>query len=231
MYVTYFDEVKANPQNGQHCYFVGGISVPMDQIGAVEREMNALSIDIFGSTDLTTNTEFHASHIYRGKGPFKGMDARKRIEILDRLAQIIAGNEGIKRVYAAIETRKLYNPDKAPEYAFLHFCERVQMLMGKTKTSILIGDLDDEQAKNMIRDFSTYRARGTPWDFGIQIESIVDSVHFARSHHSRMIQLADAYLFLITHRWGSRTGWMADALTALIAGKELYTHRVKVWPS
>jgi hypothetical protein len=87
-------------------------------------------------------------------------------------------------------------------------------------------------SKKMIQDFSRYRASGTFWDYGIKIKNVVDTVHFARSHHSRMLQLADVYLFYVTHMYSkSRTGWMADELRNKLAGKNLYAHKYKVWPS
>jgi hypothetical protein len=36
MYVTYFDEVKADPAQGQNSYWIGGICVSMDHIAGLE---------------------------------------------------------------------------------------------------------------------------------------------------------------------------------------------------
>lgn len=227
MHVTYFDEVKANPGNGQHHYFVGGLSIPIDRIRAVEEKINNLADEIFGTTELRADTEFHAAYIYFRKGPFKGFEAEQRIALLGRLARIIAEEEEIRRVYSAIDVSKLKAPERAAEFAFAYFCERVEML---NRTTLLIGDLDDEQAKSMIADFARFRARGTPWDHGIKVEKLVDAVHFARSHHSRMIQLADTYLFAATHRTSGRKGWMAEALTKELSGLDLWPNRYKLWP-
>jgi hypothetical protein len=228
--VTYFDEVKANPQNGQHWYVVGGLSVPIDDIPRLEERVNALSEEVFDTRDLTPASEFHAAHIYFGKGVFRKMDVERRVDILAQLGRVIAEADGTKRVYAAINTPKLYKAADAPEYAFAHFCERVEMSLERGTKTILIGDQDDQHARAMIADFARYRTNGTPWDFGIQIKGIVDAVHFCRSHHSRMIQLADAYLFLETHGWGSRKGWMADMLRDKLEGVDLHAHRYKDWP-
>lgn len=231
MYVTYFDEVKADPGNGQTSYFIGGLCVPMERIGPIEKRLNDLANRIFGTTDLTPDTEFHASDIYRRKGAFKSIgDASERVGIIIELAKIIADEDAVKRVFAAIDTTRLYNPDHGAQFAFAHFCERVQMAVGRQNSSIMIGDLDDAHAKNMIRDFAKFRANGTPWEYGVEITSIVDSVHFGRSHHSRMIQLADAYLFTLSHRSGSRKGWMAEKLTKELESLDLFPHRYKVWP-
>src|ERR1700730_13320023 len=195
MYVTYFDEVKSDPKQGQDAFWVGGICVAMDHIAGLEAQVNAISQELFNSVELTTDTEFHAKCIYFGKHPFKGWRPEKRLKTLLRLVDIIAQPNVVRRVYAKMNTPKLLAPHKAPEFAFAHFCERVQMLVGKTTKTLLIGDMDAQQANATIREFSQYRVKGTPWEYGIEMGSIVDCVHFAHSHHSRMIQLADIYLF------------------------------------
>jgi hypothetical protein len=215
----------------QDSYWIGGISVPMEDIAAIEGQVNKLAEEVFGSTELTPETEFHCKALYHAKFPFKGMKIEKRIEILGRLVDILAESPVIKRVYAKVLTPNLQTSKKPHEIAFAFFCERVQMLV-KPETTILIGDQDDELVKKMIQDFSRYRASGTFWDYGIKIKNIVDTVHFARSHHSRMLQLADVYLFYITHMHSnSRQGWMADELRKKLAGKNLYPNEYKVWPS
>jgi hypothetical protein len=99
VYVTYFDEVKA--VNNQTIYWVGGVSVAMDQIQSVEAEVTDLAQELFGSIELTPETEFHANFIYGGKGPFKGMSVKNRGS--GSSADILSRNEMVKRVYAAID--------------------------------------------------------------------------------------------------------------------------------
>jgi hypothetical protein len=229
MFVTYFDEVKAQPTQGQNYYFVGGICVPMDKIMEVEGHLNDLATELFGSADLTPESCFHARLIHFKKGPFSGMDFPARLDVLKRLTQILA-DAPVRRVYVAIDYEKLKAKRKIAEIAFAHFCERVELAMGTNEHTILIGDLDNQEFKNMIADFARYRVKGTPWDWGIKISSIVDSVHFARSHHSRMIQLADIYLYTVSHRYGSRKGGFADAYSKVLAEFNLFPTRYKVWP-
>lgn len=206
MYVAYFDEVKANPKAGNHCYFVGGIVVKMGDIAGLEAMMTKLSEDIFETSDLLTETEFHASHLYFAKSHFRGMPIEKRLEIFRRLGEILNHRDKIKLVYACINTDKLYSGTNAAEQAFMHFVERVHLSVEKDSCALLIGDLDDQQARNMVSDFSRYRTRGTNSKYGVQIDRVVDSVHFSRSHHSRMIQLADVYLFFLSGMHQPRTG-------------------------
>jgi hypothetical protein len=233
MYVTYFDEVKANPANGQNGYFFGGLSAQMSEIPAIEAEMNKLAETVFGSKDLTTSTEFHATDIWHRKGPFKNMDAKQRLDILEALMTILVSHqESLKRVYSEIFTDRLKTDKKPGEIAFSFFCERVQYLMNSLKsTTILIGDQDDENFRKMISDFATYRAKGTFWSYGVEITSVVDTVHFARSHHSRMIQLADYYVFHVSFWTSGKRGWMADEYKKRCAGRLFpLANRYKPWP-
>lgn len=82
----------------------------------------------------------------------------------------------------------------------------------------------------MVNDFSRFRQRGTPWAYGIELKSVVDSVHFCRSHHSRLLQLADIYMFIVSGWYGGRKGWMKEALGKALEGMDLYAHRYKEWP-
>src|SRR5258708_13201319 len=127
MYVGYFDVVKADREQGRNNYLVAGLIIPMDEIGIIEGQITALAEELFQSKDLTKDTEFHADSIYRAKDNFRGKTMADRATIIGRLAKIIGENEYISKVYAAIDSAKIFNPDQAAEFAFAHFLERVQM--------------------------------------------------------------------------------------------------------
>jgi hypothetical protein len=231
-FVTYFDEIKPDAKAGRHEYVVGGLVIPFGQIKPLEKVVSELAVEIFGTSEMTPLTEFHAAHIYFGKGAFKGKPAERRIEVLSRLGGIIhdARAQGVGQVYGCANSDLIHSTDPA-KTAFAFFCERVQAFVGGNADTLLIGDLDGEESRQMIRDFSRYRIDGkTPWDYGAPIPSIIDSVHFAHSHHSRLLQLADAYLFLLTRNWGSKTGWMLTSLNKACEGQNLFPDRYKEWP-
>lgn len=95
------------PQNGQNHYIVAGLVVPADLIGQLETAVTDLSEKYFGTRELVTSSEFHASYCYFGKSHFEGRPMAERIEILAELLKIISEADGLKRVYAAIDTAKL----------------------------------------------------------------------------------------------------------------------------
>ena len=88
MYVTYFDEVKANLSQGQHSYWVGGICVKMDHIAGLEEQVNGLAKEWYKSQDLTKSTEFHARALYFGTYPNRDWRPDRRLKILMALVDI-----------------------------------------------------------------------------------------------------------------------------------------------
>ena len=58
----------------------------------------------------------------------------------------------------------------------------------------------------------------------------MDCVHFAHSHRSRIIQLADVYLFAATHRHSGPKGQMAERFTAALNARDIGPQRYKEWP-
>jgi hypothetical protein len=149
----------------RHEYVVGGLAIPFGQIKPLEQAVSDLAREIFGTADMVPETEFHAAHIYFGKGAFKGRPAAQRIDVLGRLGAIIheAREQGVGQVYACANSDLLHSTDPS-KAAFAFFCERVQAYVGQNADTLLIGDLDGEESRKMIRDFSSYRIGGrTPW--------------------------------------------------------------------
>jgi hypothetical protein len=232
MFVTYFDEIKPDAKAGRAEYVIGGLVIPFPQIKPLEQAVSGLAMEVFGTSEMIPETEFHASDIYAGKAAFKGRSVDQRIDVLRRLGEIVHGarDHGVGQVYAQANGELMHSADPA-KAAFAFFCERVQAFVGRKADTLLIGDLDGKESIDMIRDFSRYRINGkTPWDYGLPIPSIVDSVHFAHSHHSRLLQLADAYLFLMARNSGSKRGWMLAELNKACEGQNYWPDRYKEWP-
>jgi hypothetical protein len=120
--------------------------------------------------------------------------------------------------------------------AFTFFVERVDMLFDTLKSvGLLIGDFEsDKLSQQSAIALSRYRQGGTPYQFGRQITHLVDTVHFANSHVSRMLQLADLYawcLQLCETTPSTATG-MRAALANYVRSETrlLHPHRCKEFP-
>lgn len=235
MLISYFDEVKPSAQ-GQPYYWLGGLMLRDDLIQELEAELNQLAHRCFGSYELTQRTEFHATDICTGNRNFRRWrEPGRRLEVLKELAKIIDKPDGVFRVTVRLDVNRI---DAAVDYeamAFMYFVEKVnQFARSRQTTSILIGDLEHGGVvERSVRNLAQYRQNGTLYAFGQTIGSIVDTVHFAQSHHSRLIQLADTYMWFkqLFHRTDQPAGIKIELMRFLRHETDItWEHKYKYWP-
>lgn len=200
MKLIFFDEAK-NDEDYQH-YHIGGVCIDEQHLAAVEARVNAVAKDSFGHSRLIRGTELHAAEIFHRKKHFKDwVDFERRIALLDNLMQILSLPE-VRLIDIQINTKNLWESQAPDEVAFMFFCERANDLCKANRClGMLIGDREsDRVAERYAVSLSSYRAGGTDFAFGRDIENLVDSVHFTHSHLSRFLQLADIYTWLLQFR-------------------------------
>jgi hypothetical protein len=135
----------------------------------------------------------------------------KRIDTLKKLITIFGTAQGLGKVYVKMDVAKMFSAD-LEGMAFMFLVERVDLYLRDQKSpGMLIGDRENETiAGKFAEKLSRYRTDGTEFEFGTQLERLLDTVHFTHSHHSRMLQLADLHTWL-RHCWrargGSALGW------------------------
>lgn len=193
MYVIYFDEVKNRPYK-QRYYRVGALAVPINIAISIEQKVNELSNEVFGSPLLSEDTEFHGNPLLCGKGLFKNFDSTQRQEIHQNLLAIIDSFEEVLKINIRVDFKKYYASIGINEMAFIFLVEKANELMKeRSDFGLLIGDYDDPIIDTSIKQLSEYRENGTPYK-SKNIKNLIDTVHYAKSHHSRFIQLADIYV-------------------------------------
>ncbi|WP_294619069.1 DUF3800 domain-containing protein [uncultured Roseovarius sp.] len=197
MFLIYYDEVKFE-RGVQPAHWFGGIAVHVDEIGTIEAELNQLAKEIFGQSVLNLETEFHAKDIFHGKNNFKGMPFEERLAVFERLVSFTALDE-VSSIYARVELEKVHfisTKAEGEELAFMYFIEKTdEFLKRKRSYGMLIGDYDEPNIGPSVANLSKFRDDGTKFSYGREIKQLVDTVHFAKSHHSRLIQLADVDLY------------------------------------
>lgn len=193
MYIIYFDEVKNRPHK-QRYYRLGALAIPIDKAKDIEHKVNSLSQDVFGSSLLSKDTEFHGNPLICGHGLFKNYDDCKRIEIYQDLLAIIDSFNEILKIDIRIDADKYFASFGINEMAFIFLVEKANELMRENKThGMLIGDYDEPIIDQSVKDLSEFKTYGTPYQYK-EIENLIDTVHYTQSHHSRFIQLADIYV-------------------------------------
>ena len=233
MQVVYFDEVKYE-KNRSPFYWLGAIVADAEQIQDLERQVNDLAEEIFGTRTLTKETEFHAADILSGNKQFKGWDASRRVSTLKRLVTIFGSARGLGKVYVKMDVGKMLSDD-VEGIAFMYLVERVDLyLRTQESPGMLIGDRENETvAGKFAEKLSHYRTDGTQYEFGQQLERLLDTVHFTHSHHSRMLQLADLHAWLRQLREAGDQGkWHRKQVLEHVSTINdcLFAHRYKEWP-
>ena len=104
-----------------------------------------------------------------------------------------------------MSTRASQRPRR--NYALLLCVDTPNGLAMRAKTTgLLIGNFEKERsARESASSLSSFREYGTPYPFGRQINNLIDTVHFTHSHSSRMLQLADSYIWFMQLCSGSGT--------------------------
>lgn len=198
MYIIYFDEVKPRAYK-QKCFWYGALAIPHESALTIEQKVSKLSEKYLGDPSMSKETEFHGNEIICGKGHFANFDNSKRIEIYKDLLTIIDSFDEISKIVIQVDSAKYSSRPSARylkinEMAFMFLIEKTNELMkGTNSLGLLIGDYDGEVIDSSIKQFSQYKEYGTkiiPKD----ITNLIDTVHYTKSHHSRLIQLADIYV-------------------------------------
>lgn len=231
MHLLYYDEVKYDPPN-QRSYWLGGISTPHELVSEIEEQINAVADKAFGSRILTKDTEFHGIELCRGKGNFKGRDFEERLALLEELLKIV-GRDDIHRLRVTINPENITHASDPPaDIAFMFFVECADELFAKEGSlGMLFGDYDEPVIGTSVETLSKFRKGGTRWARRRGINHIIDTVHFAKSHHSRMIQLADIYLYCVQFYCQRNDAPWRKAIAQMIRESGiLRSSQTRIWP-
>src|SRR5690606_32667077 len=99
--------------------------------------------------------------------------------------------------------------------------------------ALLIADEDRDIAGANVASLSAFKARGTDFAFGRPIKRVVDTIHHTRSHHSRLLQLADIYVYTLAMVAGPCEKYPRSEIVSYAKSKErlLFPTKYRNWPS
>ena len=240
MRLVYFDEVKHH-QGRQPYYWLAGLIVDAETVKRVDTELAALSNTVFGTPTLERRTEFHAVEIYGRRGIFSGSawtEWAPRIDLFKKLIEVIDRHDEIGKVVVRLNPDLMVahvDNEQLAKTAFMYFLERVQMFLGpKEELGLLIGDRENDNVSRIAAEaLSRYRDQGTHYAYGTSLKWLIDTVHFTDSHLSRMLQMADLFVWLeqMASRPASNPG-SAELRRFLREETQILSpHRYKYWPT
>lgn len=200
MLISYVDESN----HGDYFSF-GALVAEPDVVKSLTAALNKVIEDASWRYDIGRDTELHGYELFQGTDGWKGVGARGRVRVYRAaLEQIVAHNVSLifrwceRDRLVAHQARKAYPDPWSPEQTVFQFLlQRVDSLAKKDgHLAMIIADMrDDRESHRQL--FATYQRSGTPGDYmSTKLPSILDTVHFVPSHHSRMIQAADLVTYI-----------------------------------
>lgn len=190
---------------------------------------------------VDASAELHAHPAFHGKDEWATVPLRVRIKVFQDVADAVVASGAVVLLRGVDpeslrrhQERRNYPDRHGPEQvAFQHLLQRVDQLAGAGDTHALV--IADERAdrERHRQRFATYQAYGTPGTYmHTKLERLLDTVHFAPSHHSRMLQVAD----LVTYVWVrsltvvERDPRQARVMSGLVAAITSRAYKPGCWP-
>jgi hypothetical protein len=183
-------------------FWVTGLVVPESEAIALETALDRVVADAASAYGVSPRAELHGNHLMSGKGewaPLHGLP-RARISVLANAITAIANTAGIRAFSNGLDRAGLKRryPNPLPERQVLigYLAQRCHGLLGNGEVLALFVDDNPTQAgiRAHVRDFKN---RNTWSSYNPQpLKNILDTVYFAPSCDSRLLQAADLVSYL-----------------------------------
>jgi hypothetical protein len=166
---------------------------------ALTSELDEVAASAAKAYRLDCGVELHGHEIFHAGGAWKDTPVRARVGVFDDVIEAIAARNVtvIARAMDMVGQRARYPaPDPPHAVVLQHLLERVdECVTNLGEHALVIADEVDGQASHRA-DLSGYREVGTTGYRSRKLSRIVDTLHFAPSHASRLVQAADVITFL-----------------------------------
>ncbi len=194
MLLTYVDESYTDDWFAMAALLVDG-----PEAVTLTDELNRVATAAAKAYDLDVGVELHGHEIFHAGGAWKGVPVRARVGVFDDVIEAAAARDVrvIARAMDVVGQRARYGvPDPAHTVVLQHLLERVdECVTSLGDYALVIADEVEGQARHRA-DLSSYREVGTTGYRHRKLNRIVDTLHFAPSHASRLVQAADVITFL-----------------------------------
>lgn len=205
MLLTYVDESYTD-----RWYWIGALLVPDTVAIPLSTALDEVVLDAAKAYGVAAESELHGYDLFQGRAPWTGLPPRARIAVYNAGLKAIGAHDvtiilrGVDRRGLA---RRYINPKPAHEVVLSHLLERVDGYAAmREELALVIADEVDNPAIHR-SDLSRYRIDGTGGYRSRRVTRIVDTLHFAPSHASRLVQAVDLVTFLFRRM---ATGLAAD---------------------
>jgi hypothetical protein len=208
-----------------------GVVVDAQRLTRTQAEFGKLFGDV-SSHPTKALTELKAADLYRGNGSWRGVDGATRTQIIGEVCSWV-GQRKHKLVLAAIDRQRFKSSPLSETCSddwiasALHIALQVQKAhqsaSGNKGKTMLVFDVNKHREDPLAE--LLYSPPAWSDDYygrsprGPQLDQVIDSAFFARSHHVGLVQIADVYGYLFRRYAelcdGARAQWHERELEQL----------------
>ncbi|WP_171467693.1 DUF3800 domain-containing protein [Cellulosimicrobium sp. 72-3] len=205
MYLAYIDESETR----RGVYVFGAVIATAEQSAALTESLDDLMWQVWTDHRVSWRTELHSKEICGGKGPWKNVPPGVRAWISEQVIERIA-KSGVRLCARGVDGPALKRRQAREHYpvnftveqeSFKHLLQRIDAFASANRShALVIADERDDRESHRA-NLALHRVTGTPGDYWrTNFNHILDTLHFAPSHHSRMLQAADHFAYFYRRR-------------------------------
>ncbi|MEV6707827.1 DUF3800 domain-containing protein [Micromonospora wenchangensis] len=212
-------------------YWIGALLVPDTVAIPLSEALDRVMVDAAKTYGVPADAELHGYEIFHGRRAWSGVPPRARIAVYRSAMEAIGTPGEVAIILRGVQreglSRRYPNPRPAHEVVLSHLLERVDgYAASKAEYALVIADEVPDQAGHRA-DLGRYRVSGTGGYRSRRLTRIVDTLHFAPSHVSRLVQAADlvTYLFQRLELPGTdpRTARVNEQLWSLVEPRRYHS--------
>lgn len=172
---------------------------------SLNRIMEQASVD-YG---IPPTTEIHAHPIFHGREAWQDVGNRARVGLFHKIIETIV-SEDLTILLRSVDQVRLLHRQARENYPvafppeqiyFQHILQRADRIARHQGTHCLIIADNRSDRERHREHFATYQTRGTPGVYmHTTLDTLLDTVHFAPSHQSRVLQATDMLAFIYRRR-------------------------------
>jgi hypothetical protein len=199
MLLTYLDESYTRDR-----YYIAALAVHHGSVRSLERAINGVVARAQRTCpEVSGATELHGHPLFHGTADWGRLHPRRRIGIYSQVLQAVADHDVtiiLRGLDLPSQRTRYVRPDPPHGVVLQHVLEQVNLYARATdQAALIIADEVQDQTRHRM-NLGAFRRYGTPGYLRSRLPRIVDTIHFAPSHHSRLLQAADLVAFLHRRR-------------------------------
>jgi hypothetical protein len=198
--LAYIDETYRRGEE----FWISALVCPGDSIHAISTGLDAVVADAVKKFGVPEDAELHGYELADGSGHWAVMKQmmRARISVYEDTIDVIRSAPDLAWFRAAlIERRVNWGDDNDPHDWALKFLLELINSRAAARDEYALCICDDVQNRDVYRKkLQHYRTYGTGGTQSTKLGRIADTLHFAPSCHSRMVQAVDMATYVLNKR-------------------------------